>query len=502
MIPSPPSLLSSDNTVFAPLSSTPVMDSNSAWSEEDVHSSNLTSGEFDWDITRTWLTDDDINLLNYAIDESLVPRNLFQEFESALDALSSMPPFDPQVIEPSSSLSENKVPELRQTCNLETDDENIINTDLVLPSCTGNRIGHRGGAAQMSGPQSYFYSNQLPHDDSSASLVEHPSAHCVAWINNSDERRPSLDSKAAHFDNRGDISLCYDPARFQTGMKNPHPYSSYSFHGTNQTTFYDIHGYPPSLPHYAVPNPVGSSASFFRDQRFLHPISVRYHPYDSGRASQQASHTLGDIETKPEHPLSSSSSSRSDDDAYASAASSSVSPSSEYSVDNDQLIQPCPAGFHRAEFDPRHQEDLAEKLNLPINKVFYYENFQDETIHKCPLGCGTEFPGYTIREHIKNFHKGMYNGPQVQCDRSLLPEESDIKCSGEKMSAQSFAHHFEDVHCRRSALCVYCLVLQTRRCNLPRHFRRCSALHPERNTRRVQPVIRRSTPKTSSKKRR
>ncbi|KAK0220687.1 hypothetical protein IW262DRAFT_1043253 [Armillaria fumosa] len=303
--------------------------------------------------------------------------------------------------------------------------------------------------------------------------------------------RKTCSSLPAYFGTR-EITSLYGGTENHTDTKNPRSH-------LNQLVDLINHDYMPSLLYDAMPPSIGSSPSFFQEQFIERLPSVRYHPYSGAHTSQKTSHTLSISEANTEGALSSeTSSSRSSDDDLASVASSFVSVSSEFSVD----VLPCPEGFHRAEFDPRHQEILAQNLNLPVDKVFYYESMQDETTHKCPLGCGTEFLGYTIRQHMKKFHKGMSNGPQVQCDRSLLPEGSNIQCSGKKMSAQSFAHHFEDVHCHRSALCPYCLVLQTRRCSLPRHFQRCSALHPKRTTRRAQPVVRRSAPRTSSEKRR
>ncbi|KAK0481191.1 hypothetical protein EDD18DRAFT_1113045 [Armillaria luteobubalina] len=189
------------------------------------------------------------------------------------------------------------------------------------------------------------------------------------------------------------------------------------------TTLYQVFG-------VLVPQTNGFDGGSFSPQVIERFPSVRYHPYSSDHTSQNQSHTLLISETNPESTLSSTSSLRSSDDNLASVASF-ISVSSEFSVD----VLPCSEGFHRAEFDPRHQEILAQKLNLLIDKVFYYENLRDETIHICPLGCGTEFPGYTIRQHLKKFHKGMSKGPQVQCNRGLLPEGSNIQCSGEKIRA-------------------------------------------------------------------
>ncbi|SJL16023.1 uncharacterized protein ARMOST_19538 [Armillaria ostoyae] len=409
------------------------MDSNGTWTGGDVHSPNstLSSSGFDWDITDTLLTEDDnIKPLTYATDESLVPRDLFQEFDSAFYMLSSMPPFDRtealQVIEPPSGSFKNQAPEFLQTSWTESDTNgtDIVNNNLALPSCIGDRFRYRGDA-QMPDLQSSFYSSELQCGDSSIPGVQRSSAP-VTWTNDFDGRgfSPQVNglqtgdhgvfnsSKVASlflYESYGteetleDTSLFAGLERPPIHIENPRPCSNDLSHLVN-------HDYMPSLPYDAVPAPIGPSSSFFQEQLIERFPSIRYHPYGSARTSQKTSHTLSDSETNPEGILSSTSSSGSFDDDFASVASSSVSVSSEFSVD----ILPCPEGFHRAEFDPRHQELLAQNLNLPVDKVFYYENLPDETTHKCPLGCGTEFPGYTIREHMKKFHKGMCNGPQVQ----------------------------------------------------------------------------------------
>ncbi|PBK66692.1 hypothetical protein ARMSODRAFT_1047000 [Armillaria solidipes] len=410
---------------------TPGMDSNGTWTGGDVHG-------FDWDITGTLLTDDDdIKRLTYA----------------TFNVLSSMPPFDRaeahQAIEPLSSHFKSQAPELLriQTSWTEFDmnSTDIVNNDLVLPSGEGDRFGYRGGDAQMPDRQSSFYSREFQCGDN---LI--PGTQCSsvpeARTNGFDGRGFSPRVNSIHAGNEGIFNLSKAASLFLD--------ESY---GTEETPSNPLTLISERLLHYPLarkgplptsrthgPAPIGPSSSFFQEQLIER--------FPRARTSQKTSNTLSDSVTNPEGTLSSTSPSRSSDDDFASVASSSVSVSSEFSVD----ILPCPEGFHRAEFDPRHQELLAQNLNLPVDKVFYYEHLQDETTHKCPLGCGTEFPGYTIREHMKKFHKGMCNGPQVQCDRSLLLEGSDIQCSGEKMSAQSFAHHFEDVHCRRSALCVTC----------------------------------------------
>ncbi|KAK0184934.1 hypothetical protein F5146DRAFT_1167693 [Armillaria mellea] len=426
MIPTFLSFFSSDDESFSPSSFTLVMDSNGTWTGRDVHSSNpnTSSSGFDWDITGQLMTTTSYcSCANISTsNESSVPRDLFQEFGSAFNVLSSMPPFCPteplQVIESSPvpywdlvpvpiqipSLFKKQAPEFVQTSwtELDLNSTDIVNSDPEFASGVGD--------VQMPDRLSSLSSRDLQCGGTRV-LGTQPSSPPVAQTNNFHGREFSPRVNGIHAGNETIFNLNTGASLFLEEL-----------YGTEDTHMREDTSQSSASSGAEGPRPDIENQRLFQEQ------SIERLP--SALTSQKTSHTLSDSETNPGDALSWTSSSRSSDDDLASVASSLVSVSSEFSVD----VLPCPEGFHRAEFDPRQQEVLAQKLNLPVEKVFYYESLQDETTHKCPLGCGTEFPGYTIREHMRKFHKGMCNGPQVQCDRSLLPEGSNIQCSGEKMS--------------------------------------------------------------------
>ncbi|KAK0497605.1 hypothetical protein EDD18DRAFT_1352444 [Armillaria luteobubalina] len=482
MVPSP-SLFSSGDASFSRSSSISVTDPNSNWSGGGggVCSFNPTtpSSGIDWDLLDVLFTEDDnFKSFIYATDGPLIPRDPLQEFDGSFNVLSSMPPFDrreahhDQTIEPFFSPCKNQAPELLQTfrTKFDPDSTDIVNNDPELPSVFGKRLSYRGDARMSDGQGSHVFRKfrSIEKFDTNLGSTQErwgtaTTLYQVFGVLAHQCHRRTVDGGSffpqvnglhadneSIFDSSTEVSLllgeCCGTEETQkitslyagteshtdTKTENPRSYLNQLVHPIN-------HDYMPLLLYDYMPPSFGSSSFFFQEQLIERFPSVRYHSYGSDHFSQKQSHTLSISETNPEITL------------LASVASF-ISVSSEFSID----VLPCPEGFHRAEFYPRYQEILVQKLNLPVDKVFYYANLRDETTHKCPLGCSTEFPCYTIRQHMKKFHEGVSKGPPVQCNRGLLPEGSNIQCSGEKMSTQSFAHHFEDVHCRRSALCLYC----------------------------------------------
>ncbi|KAK0433116.1 hypothetical protein EV421DRAFT_1741855 [Armillaria borealis] len=299
---------------------TPGMNSDCTWTGGDVHSSNPTtsSSGFDWDITGTLLTDDnDIKLFAYAtynFPMFLLPNALI--FPPVIsNVLSSMPPFDRaevhQAIEPLSSHFKSQAPELLRIqtswTEFDTNSTDIVNKDLVLPSGEGDRFGYRGGDAQMPDRQSSIHaSNEDIFNLSKAASLFLDESYGT-------EETPS---NPAHFGIREDTSLSAGPERPLTHIENPR----YVFNTTTRSVALN----PPSV--FAIIRTVA-----------LVPLRKRHIRSRIVKRIQKALSLdllFGIFRRLRFYGILS------------------VSVSSEFSVD----ILPCPEGFRRAEFEPRHQE--------------------------------------------------------------------------------------------------------------------------------------------------
>ncbi len=138
-----------------------------------------------------------------------------------------------------------------------------------------------------------------------------------------------------------------------------------------------------------------------------------------------------------------------------------------------------PPGYQKRFFPSEMAERIIRTYGIPTHNAYYYWRDGDRDNHFCPLSCGRQFIGNSIKAHLEKFHPKINSrGRKEICCRTQSHPKS--KCPPKNVVQERyFVKHFTVMHSLAHSLCPFCLGRQTRVDHLHRHFAVCRVLRPK-----------------------